>query len=130
MAFEYEIMVIGGGPAGLSAASSIVRQSHKTVLFDSGKYRNSLSKHMHTVASWDHRDPAAFRAAARADLDRYGSVTVENVEIESIKKRDDGLFEATADGKTWTSKKVVLATGVEDVFPEIPGYAECWVSAM
>ncbi|KAI0886477.1 FAD/NAD(P)-binding domain-containing protein [Annulohypoxylon maeteangense] len=130
MALEYDIIIVGGGPAGLSAASSIERQGHKTVLFDSGKYRNALAKHMHTVAGWDHQDPAAFRAKARADFERYGSVTVENVEVETIKQREDGLFEATASGRTWTGKKVILATGVEDVFPAIPGYSECWVSGI
>ncbi|RYP79919.1 hypothetical protein DL770_006458 [Monosporascus sp. CRB-9-2] len=130
MAYEYDIIVIGGGRSGLSTVSTIVRQSHKTVLFDSGEYRNALSKHMRTVPTWDHQDPARFRAASRVDFNRYGSVTVENVEIENIKKRDDGLSEATADRKTWTGKKLILATGIEDVFPDIPGYAECWVSAI
>ncbi|KAI2469307.1 FAD/NAD(P)-binding domain-containing protein [Annulohypoxylon bovei var. microspora] len=130
MALEYDIVIVGGGPAGLSAASSIVRQGHRTVLFDSGKYRNALTRHMHTVAGWDHQDPAAFRAKARADFERYGSVTVEDVEVETIKRREDGLFEATASGKTWTGRKVILATGVEDVFPAIPGYGECWVSGI
>jgi thioredoxin reductase len=130
MASEYEIIVIGGGPAGLSAAASIVRQDHKTVLFDSDKYRNAQSKHMHTVPTWDHQDPQAFRTAAIKDFERYGSIAVERVEIETVKQRDDGLFEATGNGKTWTGKKLILATGVEDVFPEIPGYAECWISGM
>ncbi|KUI59137.1 Thioredoxin reductase [Cytospora mali] len=124
MASEYDIIIIGGGPSGLSAAASIVRQDHKTVLFDSG------NKHMHTVPSWDHRDPEEFRSASRADFERYGCITVENVEIESIKRREDGLFEFTGGGNAWTGKKVILATGVEDVFPDIPGYTECWVSGM
>ncbi|KAH8888272.1 FAD/NAD(P)-binding domain-containing protein [Thozetella sp. PMI_491] len=130
MAVEYDIIVIGAGPAGLSAVSSIVRQDHKTVLFDSGKYRNELSKHVHTVPTWDHQDPAKFRAAALADLERYGSVTVENAEVETIKQREDTTFEVTAGGRTWTGKKVILATGVEDLFPDIPGYAECWVKGI
>lgn len=132
MAAEYDIIIIGGGPAGLSAASSIVRQGHKTLLLDSGKYRNAESKHMHTVATWDHRDPEEFRAAARADLARYGTVAVENAEVETVKKReDDGFFEVTAgNGTPWIGKKLILATGVEDVFPDIPGYAECWVTGM
>jgi thioredoxin reductase len=130
MASEYEIIVVGGGPAGLSAAASVVRQSHKTVLFDSGKYRNAESKHMHTVPTWDHQNPQAFRDAALKDFERYGSITVEKVEIETTKQRDDGLFEASAGGKTWTAKKVILATGVEDLYPDIPGYAECWVSGI
>ena len=127
---SFDIMVIGGGPGGLGAVSSIVRQNYKTVVFDSGKYRNAISHHMHTVPTWDHKDPAEFRVSAQKDFDRYGCVTVEKVEIETIKQRDDGLFEASGDGRTWTAKKVVLATGVEDVFPDIPGYADCWGTGM
>lgn len=130
MASEYDIIIIGGGPAGLSAAASIVRQDHKTILFDSGKYRNAETKHMHTLPSWDHRDPAEFRAASLADFKRYESVTVENTEIESVKKNEDSTFTVTGGGKSWTGKKLLLATGVEDVFPDIPGYADCWVSGM
>lgn len=130
MASEYDIIIVGGGPSGLSAAASIVRQDNKTVLFDSGKYRNAASEHMHTLPSWDHRNPRDFLAAARADLQRYGSVDIQQAEVETIKKRDDGLFEAVAAGKTYVGKKVILATGVEDIFPDIPGYAECWVKAM
>ncbi|KAI1170916.1 FAD/NAD(P)-binding domain-containing protein [Nemania sp. FL0916] len=131
MGSQYDIIIVGGGPAGLSAASSIVRQDHKTLLIDSGKYRNAGSKHMHTLPSWDHEDPEKFRATSRAGLERYGSVTVENAEVASLKMRDDGLFETTADGgKIWVGKKVILATGVEDVFPDIPGYAECWISGI
>ena len=130
MASEYDIIIIGGGPAGLSAAASIVRQDHKTLIFDSGAYRNAKSKYMHTLPSWDHRDPAEFRSASLSGLERYGSITVEQVEIETIKKSDDGIFEASGANKTWRGKKVILATGVEDIFPDIAGYAECWVSAM
>jgi thioredoxin reductase len=130
MAQDYEILIFGGGPAGLSAATSVVRQDHKTVLFDSGKYRNSESKHVHTVPGWDHADPKDFREKAAKDLERYGSVTIEKIEVETLKQREDGIFEATAGGKTWTGKKAILATGVEDIYPDIPGYAECWVAGM
>lgn len=130
MASEYDIIIIGGGPAGLSAAASIVRQDHKTILFDSGKYRNAGFKHMHTVPSWDHRDPAEFRATSLAQFERYGSVTVQNVEIKSVERNEDSTFKVTGGGKSWIGRKLLLATGAEDVFPDIPGYAECWISGM
>lgn len=130
MASQYDIIIVGGGPAGLSAAASIVRQDHKMALFDSGKYRNAESKHMHTVPTWDHRDPAELRLASLRDLLRYGTVTIEQIEVKAVKKNEDRLFEATAGGKTSTGKKLILATGVQDVFPDIPGYAECWISGM
>lgn len=128
---DYDIIIIGGGPAGLSTAASIVRQDHKTILFDSGHYRNAKSAHMHTVPGHDHQDPKAFRDAARKDYDRYGTVTVVASEIQTVVKKDDDTFEAKdQDGKIWTGKKVVLATGVEDVMPDMAGYEECWVSGM
>ncbi|RYP39290.1 hypothetical protein DL767_002299 [Monosporascus sp. MG133] len=94
VATEYDIVVIGGGPAGLSVASSIVGQDHSIVLFDSGKCRNAESRRMQTMPTWDHRNTEQFRAAARADFRRYGSIAAENTVIESVKQRGDGLFEA------------------------------------
>jgi len=86
---------------------------------------------LHTLPGWDHQHPQAFRDAAIKDLERYGSITVEKVEIETVKQRVDGLFEAAdSGGRVWVGKKVILATGVEDVYPDIDGYAECWVSGM
>jgi thioredoxin reductase len=127
-----DILIIGGGPAGLSAASSIVRQSHTTTILDSGTYRNDGSDYMHTLPTWDHRSPSEFRAAAIRDFERYGTVTVEKAEVESVEKDEDhGTFVAkTTDGRTFSARKLILATGVVDLFPDIPGYAECWVSGM
>lgn len=131
MALPVDIIIIGGGPAGLSAATSTVRQSHSTLILDSGKYRNDGSSYMHTVPTWDHRNPSEFREAARKDYDRYGTVKVENAEVASVKSTADGLFEATGtEGQVWIGRKLVLATGVVDNFPDIEGYADCWISGM
>jgi gliotoxin/aspirochlorine biosynthesis thioredoxin reductase len=126
-----DILIIGGGVAGLSAAAAVVRQDHTVVIIDSQKYRNAGSLHMHTLATWDHRNPVDWRAAARKDFERYGTVTIENREVDKVMKVENGLFKATSkDGQEWTTKKVILATGVEDVFPSIPGYAESWITGM
>ncbi|KAL1604773.1 hypothetical protein SLS60_004313 [Paraconiothyrium brasiliense] len=127
----YDVLIVGGGISGLSAAATIVRQDHSVLILDSQKYRNAGSPHMHTVATWDHRNPADWRAAARKDFDRYGTVTLEYDNVDKISKTDNDIFVATsASGKSWSAKKVILATGVEDVFPAIPGYAENWITGI
>ena len=127
----YDIIVIGGGPAGLSAALGPERQSHSTLLFDSGSYRNDGTDCMHMLPTWDHKPPQEFRKAARKDYDRYGTVNIVDVKIEKAKETDNGLFEVTtSNGKVYSGHKLVLATGVEDIQPDIPGYDECWVAGM
>lgn len=127
-----DVLIIGGGPAGLSVATGLARQLHTAVVFDSGVYRNAPSKHMHNVATWDHRDPSDFRATARVDiLRRYSTIQFQNTTIQSVRKTPQSQFEATdAQGKVWTGRKLMLATGVRDVYPDIDGYADCWAKSM
>ena len=127
-----DALIIGGGPAGLSAALGLARLLHTAVVFDSGSYRNESSKHLHGVATWDHRDPADFRASIRKDLSaRYSTIGFADVAVERVEKTESGLFKVTdVDGKDWMGRKVLLASGVRDVYPDIPGYAECWGKGM
>jgi len=123
-----DVLIIGGGPGGLAVATGLARQLYTAVVFDSGVYRNARTKHMHNVPTWDHRDPADFRAAARSDiLARYDTIRFEETKVESVRRTDNGRFEATdARGTTWTGKKLVLASGMRDVYPDIPGYDDVW----
>lgn len=90
----YDVLIIGGGPAGLSLAGSLARQLHTALILDSATYRNERGQHMHNVPGWDHRDPADFRAKLREDLNaRYASIQYRAATIESVRKLDD-YFEA------------------------------------
>lgn len=127
----FDVVIVGGGISGLSAAATIVRQDHTVLILDSQMYRNAGSPYMHTVATWDHRSPEEWRAAARKDFERYGTVSVEYETVEEISKMADNTFRITSpDQRLWNARKVILATGVEDIFPNIEGYAENWISGM
>ncbi|KAI1421999.1 thioredoxin reductase glit [Xylaria sp. FL1777] len=123
----FEVLIIGGSFSGLSAAVTLARQLHTVAIFDSGSYRNARSKHIHVMPTWDHKDPEEFRAAARLDLERYDTIQLHRVEIMKISKNADGLFEATDhNDRQWLGRKVILASGVQENYPDVRGYEECW----
>lgn len=123
-----DVLIIGGGPAGLAVASTIVRQLGTGFLFDSGVYRNARAHHMYGVPASDYLAPEAYRMRAKGDiLRRYDTVEFKRAYIEKIKKLENGNFEAT-DGwaNAYEGRKVVIATGVKDVLPQIEGFDFCW----
>ncbi|KAI0158373.1 thioredoxin reductase glit [Pestalotiopsis sp. NC0098] len=123
-----DVLIIGAGPAGLAAAGGLARQLHTAVVFNSSQYRNANAKHMHNVPGFDHRPPAEFRDKSRADiLARYDTIEFKDVEISRVKKLDNGRFEAVdTAGHKHLGKRLILATGVKDVMPDIPGFVELW----
>lgn len=126
-----DVLIIGGGPAGLTAALSVARNDHTAVVFDSQDYRNERADHFHMLPTWDGKNPYAFRDAARANtLENYSTIAFENVKIVSVKKNGEVFQTTDANGKTWCGRSLVLATGVSDVMYDVPGYEECWGRSM
>ncbi|KFA66073.1 hypothetical protein S40285_08135 [Stachybotrys chlorohalonatus IBT 40285] len=125
----YDVLIIGGGPAGLSIASALARQVYSALVIDSGVYRNARAAHMHNVPGFDHVPPAEYRAKVRADLlARYDTVEFQTATVKTVRKLDAGGFEAVDDrGVVYRGKKLGLGTGVRDMLEkEAEGYEECW----
>lgn len=123
-----DVAIIGGGPAGLTAAGTLARQLHTAVVFDTQTYRNRQSANMHKVPTWDHKDPKDFRAAAKEGiLERYSTIQYLDIGVTTIEKKTDSHFKITdTNGTEWNFHKVILAVGMNDHFPDIEGYAELW----
>ncbi|QNN54517.1 NAD(P)/FAD-dependent oxidoreductase [Nocardioides mesophilus] len=122
----YDAVVLGGGPAGLQAALSIGRMHRSVLVLDSGRYRNDPAAHMHNVLGHDGQPPAAFRAQARADLAGYDTVEVRAARVTAVAPDDSGFRVNVADGAEVRGRRVLIATGLRDTLPDVPGLAELW----
>ena len=121
-----DIAIIGGGPAGLQAALTAGRVRRRVTLFDDGTYRNATVSHMHNVVTHDGTPPADFRAVARRELTAYDTVAVREERVLTVERDGDGFRLTLASGAVLTSYAVVLATGVRDELPPVPGLQEVW----
>ncbi|MCC9712094.1 NAD(P)/FAD-dependent oxidoreductase [Streptomyces sp. MNU76] len=125
MAEQYEVIVIGGGAAGLSAALVLGRARRRTLVVDAGEPRNAPAAHMQGFLSRDGMSPAQFLAAGREEIARYGVALVRG-RAADVTRDDDGrsFTVALADGRTVRARRLVVATGLKDELPAVPGVAE------
>ena len=118
---NWDVLIVGAGPAGLSAALILGRCCRRVILCDTGTPRSFASHEMHGFVSRDGVDPNAFRAIARDQLRAYSNVHFEVAEVTRIRPKG-ALFEfETSNEGLQTARKILLATGVFDQLPELPG---------
>jgi thioredoxin reductase/2-polyprenyl-3-methyl-5-hydroxy-6-metoxy-1,4-benzoquinol methylase len=120
-----DVLVIGGGAAGLSGALALARTRRRVIVVDDGRPRNAPAAHVHNLLGNDGTPPAALLARARDDVAGYGGRIVAGRVITA--ERDGGRFRVTTDGgDTFTARRVLLATGGVDDLPDVPGLADRW----
>jgi thioredoxin reductase len=116
----YDVIIVGGGAAGLSAALMLARCCRRVLVCDSGRYRNAASAGVHGFLSRDGIQPLELIRAAREQLKPYG-VEVRDVTVASILPRKEGFEASMENGLKVSGRRVLLATGVVDRLPEIDG---------
>jgi thioredoxin reductase len=117
----WDCIIVGGGPAGLSAALMLGRCRRRVLLCDVGDQRNIRSHALHGYLTRDGVSPAEFLRLARAELGRYGTVECRQLEIVEATREDGGFAVCAGDGTRLRTRKLLLATGVVDELPALDG---------
>ncbi|MFE7650569.1 NAD(P)/FAD-dependent oxidoreductase [Streptomyces phaeoluteigriseus] len=119
---SYEVIVVGGGAAGLSAGLVLGRARRRTLVVDAGEPRNAPAAHMQGYLSRDGMSPAEFLATGREEIARYGVELVRDRAVDAV--RDEGFTVTLAGGRTVRARQLVVATGLKDELPPVGGLAE------
>lgn len=123
---NFEVIIIGGSYAGLSAAMALGRSLRKVLIIDSGLPCNRQTPHSHNFLTQDGEKPGIIATKAKAEVLKYNTVEfLKDLAIES-KKTDTGFMVHTQAGATFQTEKLIFATGIEDHMPNISGFAACW----
>ncbi|MDH2443557.1 NAD(P)/FAD-dependent oxidoreductase [Amnibacterium sp. CER49] len=122
---EWDALVLGGGGAGLGAALTLARARRRVLVVDGGEPRNASAAHSHGVLGFDGSPPSVLLERGRAEVARYDGV-LRRGEARAVERMDDGFLVAFADGGTTSARQLLVATGVRDELPDVPGLAEQW----
>jgi len=120
---EYDVVVVGGGAAGLSGALALGRARRTVLVVDAGDPRNAPAGHVHNYLGREGTPPAELLEIGRAEVAAYG-VEVRRGRVTTAARRDAGFELTLDDGTTVGARRLLVTTGLTDVLPDIPGLAE------
>jgi thioredoxin reductase len=126
----YDCVIVGAGPAGLSAALMLGRCRRKVLVFDLGEQRNIRSGGLHNYLTRDGIRPAEFLEISRQEVAHYPSVEFRQIEVLDAARSPDGFRVVCADGRQVASRKLLLATGVVDELPRLEGIEPLYGSSV
>jgi thioredoxin reductase len=122
---SYDVVVVGGGAAGLSGALMLARVRRSVVVIDAGAPRNAPAAGVHGLLAADGIRPAELLERGRAEVRRYGGQVVA-AEVTTVARDTEGLSVALADARSVRARRLLVATGLVDELPDVPGVRERW----
>jgi thioredoxin reductase len=120
---EYDVVVVGGGAAGLGGALALVRSRRSVLVIDEGTPRNARAEHVHNYLTRDGVRPAELYAIGRSEVTGYGGEVVTGT-VTAISHGTSGFDVVVGDGRLVRSRRLLVTTGLADELPDIPGLAE------
>jgi thioredoxin reductase len=122
----FDVIIIGGSYSGLAAGMALGRALKKVLIIDSGKPCNQQTPYSHNFITHDGDTPTEIAALANLQVRRYNTVTFFEGLATSGFKTINGFEIQVASGETFTAKKLIFATGISDMMPDIDGFTACW----
>ncbi|NIF04276.1 NAD(P)/FAD-dependent oxidoreductase [Chryseobacterium sp. Tr-659] len=123
---NFDVIIIGGSYSGLSAAMALGRSLRNVLIIDNGKPCNRQTPHSHNFITHDGRTPKEIASLAKKDLEKYNTIRFHQDKAVKVSQHNDGFEVETEAGEVFSAKKLIVATGIKDIMPDIPGFAECW----
>ena len=122
---DHDVVVVGGGAAGLGAAVALARSLRSVIVIDAGEPRNAPAEGVHNLLGREGIAPADLASAGRAEAEGYGA-EIRSGEVTTARRTDGGFAVDLADGTTLSTRRLVLATGLVDELPDLPGLRAGW----
>jgi thioredoxin reductase len=126
MSQTFDVIIIGGSAAGLSAAMTLARSLRDVLVIDSGNPCNISSPRSHNFITQDGKTPKELFSAAKEQVMKYPTVTFLEDRVMKASANDEEFLVECSSGRKFTSLKILLTTGLTDISPDIPGFSECW----
>lgn len=123
---QYDVIIVGGSYAGLSAAMVLGRSLRRVLVIDAGQPANRQTPHAHGFLTRDGATPAELSAIARQQVSQYPTVQFWSDKVTSVESVNSGFNVTTGGEMRFQARKLLLATGVYDIMPDLPGFADCW----
>jgi thioredoxin reductase len=121
-----DVIIIGGSYAGLAAGMALGRSLRKVLILDAGQPCNRQTPHSHNFLTQDGQVPEHLGALARAEVLQYPTVRLRRFWVNTVQAIEGGFQVTGAGAEVFQGKKILLATGIKDQMPELPGFAESW----